>query len=161
MLLPYGLKVMKAWGFEYKTYILWHKIRKDGRSDGRGVGFYFRNVTELLLFGVQGKGSGKRTLPPARSQVNYIATRKREHSRKPDEVYPLIERCSAGPYLELFARFPRFGWTCWGNEDVEENSLTGVAFRKAMLNLTCDWLSHQGTTAAERSNPVQRLKNLL
>jgi len=129
-LLQDGLDVLKAWGFEYKSYILWHKVRKDGHSDGRGVGFYFRNVTELLLFGVCGKKSGKRTLAPARSQVNYIATRKREHSRKPDEIFPIIEKCSSGPYLELFARFPRDGWTCWGNEDVEQNSEIGVALRK-------------------------------
>ena len=52
-LLPEGLKVMQAWGFEYKTNIVWEKIRKDGLPDGRGVGFYFRNVTELLLFGIR------------------------------------------------------------------------------------------------------------
>ena len=54
-LLPEGLSVMKAWGFTYKSNVVWHKIRKDGGSDGRGVGFYFRNVTELVLFGVKGK----------------------------------------------------------------------------------------------------------
>ncbi|MDO9071561.1 MAG: MT-A70 family methyltransferase, partial [Deltaproteobacteria bacterium] len=51
-----------------------------------------------------------------RSQVNFIATRKREHSRKPDELYPIIEKCSSGPYLELFARHKRRGWKQWGNE---------------------------------------------
>ena len=101
-LLPDGLAVMEAWGFNYKTYILWHKIRKDGGSDGRGVGFYFRNVTEMLLFGVRGKNA--RTLQPGRTQVNYMGTRKREHSRKPDEQYKLVESCSPGPYLEMFAR---------------------------------------------------------
>jgi len=111
-LLPEGLRVMAAWGFEYKSNIVWHKIRKDGGSDGRGVGFYFRNVTELMLFGVRGKNA--RTLPPGRSQVNYIPSRKREHSRKPDEQYRLIESCSRGPYLELFARGTRPGWTYWG-----------------------------------------------
>jgi N6-adenosine-specific RNA methylase IME4 len=113
-LLPDGLKVMQAWGFEYKANIVWHKIRKDGGSDGRGVGFYFRNVTELLLFGIRGKNA--RTEAPGRSQVNLIASRKREHSRKPDEQYDLIERCSKGPYLELFARGTRPGWTYWGNQ---------------------------------------------
>ena len=77
-------------------------MRKDGGSDGRGVGFYFRNVTELILFGVRGKNA--RTLAPGRSQVNMIQTRKREHSRKPDEQYDLIESCSPGPFLELFGR---------------------------------------------------------
>lgn len=113
-LLPEGLVVMRAWGFDYKSNIIWHKVRKDGGSDGRGVGFYFRNVTEILLFGVRGKNA--RTLQPGRTQVNYLATRKREHSRKPDEVYPLIEGCSPGPRIELFARGVRQGWTCWGNE---------------------------------------------
>ena len=113
-LLPDGLQVMEAWGFQYKSNIVWHKVRKDGGSDGRGVGFYFRNVTELLLFGVRGKNA--RTEAPARSKVNYVSSRKREHSRKPDEQYDLIEECSRGPYLELFARGARPGWRNWGNE---------------------------------------------
>ena len=113
-LLPDGLAVMRAWGFEYKTNIVWEKMRKDGEPDGRGVGFYFRNVTELLLFGVRGQHN--RTLSPARSQVNLLRTMKREHSRKPDEIYPIIERCSEGPYLELFARGMRKGWDLWGNQ---------------------------------------------
>jgi N6-adenosine-specific RNA methylase IME4 len=117
-LLPDGLRVMEEWGFKYKSNIVWHKLRKDGGSDGRGVGFYFRNVTELLLFGVRGKNA--RTLDPGRTQVNYIGTRKREHSRKPDEQYDLIESCSKGPYLELFARGARKGWTYWGNQ-ADEN----------------------------------------
>jgi N6-adenosine-specific RNA methylase IME4 len=113
-LLPDGLAVMKAWGFTYKSNIVWHKVRKDGGSDGRGVGFYFRNVTELILFGVKGKNA--RTLAPGRRQVNFMATRKREHSRKPDEQYAIIEACSRGPYLELFARGTRKGWVTWGRE---------------------------------------------
>ena len=113
-LLPDGLQVMRAWGFEYKSNIVWHKIRKDGGPDGRGVGFYFRNVTELVLFGVRGKGA--RTLAPGRRQVNFLATQKREHSRKPDELYPLIEQCSPGPFLELFARGTRKNWSAWGNQ---------------------------------------------
>ncbi len=111
-LLPEGLEVLKAWGFAYKSNIIWHKLRKDGGSDGRGVGFYFRNVTEILLFGVRGKNP--RTQQLGRTQVNYLGTRKREHSRKPDEQYLLIEGCSPGPYLELFARGARPGWTGWG-----------------------------------------------
>lgn len=113
-MLPDGLEVMRAWGFEYKSNIIWHKLRKDGGSDGRGVGFYFRNVTEVLLFGVRGKGA--RTLSLGRSQVNYLGTRKREHSRKPDEQYDLIEGCSRGPFLEMFARGVRPRWTSWGNQ---------------------------------------------
>lgn len=112
-LLREGLEVMSAWGFKYITNIIWHKVRKDGEPDGRGVGFYFRNTTEMLLFGVRGK---LRTREPGRTQVNIIKTRKREHSRKPDEVYEIIEACSPGPYLELFARGNRPGWGQWGNE---------------------------------------------
>ena len=114
-LLPEGLAVMNTWGFSYKTNIVWHKIRKDGGSDGRGVGFYFRNVTELVLFGVRGKNA--RTLAPGRRQVNFLETRKREHSRKPDELYPIIEAYSSGPFLELFARGSAHpGWVVWGDE---------------------------------------------
>ena len=113
-LLPQGLRVMNAWGFHYKSNIVWHKIRKDGGPDGRGVGFYFRNVTELLLFGVKGKHA--RTLQPGRRQVNFLAMRKREHSRKPDEQYAIVESCSSGPFLELFARGTRPGWAVWGNQ---------------------------------------------
>lgn len=115
-LLPDGLMVMSTWGFHYKSNIIWHKVRKDGGSDGRGVGFYFRNVTEILLFGTRGKNA--RTLPPGRTQVNYIGTRKREHSRKPDEAYEIIEACSPGPRLEMFARSSRPGWTAWGDEAI-------------------------------------------
>lgn len=112
-LLPEGLEVMRAWGFKYKTNIIWHKIRKDGGPDGRGVGFYFRNTTEIILFGIRGS---MRTLAPGRSQVNIIKSMKQEHSRKPEEQYALIERCSPGPYLELFGRGNRQGWTTWGNQ---------------------------------------------
>lgn len=112
-LIQQGLAVMQHWGFEYKTNIVWFKTRKDGGPDGRGVGFYFRNVTELVLFGVRGN---TRTLEPGRRQVNIVMSRKREHSRKPDELYNIVEQCSPGPYLELFARHPRPGWIQWGNE---------------------------------------------
>ncbi len=119
-LLPDGLAVMQAWGFQYKSNLIWQKIRKDGGPDGRGVGFYFRNVTEVLLFGVRGRNA--RTLQAGRSQVNIMSTRKREHSRKPDEQYPLITSCSPGPYLEMFARGKREGWTIWGNQADESYS---------------------------------------
>ena len=125
-LLPDGLEVMKAWGFEYKTNIIWEKVRHDGNPDGRGVGFYFRNVTEILLFGI--RGDKNRTLDPARSQVNLIRSMKREHSRKPDEVIPIIEACSPGPYLELFARGDREGWDMWGNQAVESYEPTWTTY---------------------------------
>lgn len=113
-LLPEGLRVMEHWGFKYKSNLIWYKVRKDGGPDRRGVGFYFRNVTEILLFGVRGRDV--RTLDPGRKQENIIATQKREHSRKPDEQYGLIEACSWGPRLEMFARGPRKNWTVWGNQ---------------------------------------------
>jgi N6-adenosine-specific RNA methylase IME4 len=112
-LLLEALQIMKKWGFTYKTNLVWYKTRKDGGPDGRGVGFYFRNVTELLLFGTRGK---LRTLDPGRRQVNIIVSRKQEHSRKPEEAYRIIEACSPGPYLELFARQQRAGWTSWGDQ---------------------------------------------
>jgi len=108
-----GLEVMNRWGFEYKTNLVWYKVRKDGGPDGRGVGFYFRNVTELVLFGIRGR---MRTLSPGRTQVNVLASRKREHSRKPEELYEIIEQCSPGPWLEMFARHGRPEWAQWGDE---------------------------------------------
>lgn len=116
-LLSEGLSVMESWGFQYKTNLVWHKVRKDGQPDGRGVGFYFRNTTELVLFGTRGK---MRTLSAGRSQVNIIRSRKREHSRKPDELFQIIETCSPGPYLELFARGRRAKhWHAWGDQAAE------------------------------------------
>lgn len=125
-LLPEGLRVMQAWGFSYKSNLIWHKIRKDGGSDGRGVGFYFRNVTEVILFGVRGKDA--RTLAPGRRQVNMLETRKREHSRKPDEQYQIIEACSPGPYLEMFARGERKKWEVWGNQADESYEPTWATY---------------------------------
>ncbi len=126
-LLPEGLLVMSQWGFTYKSNIIWHKIRKDGGSDGRGVGFYFRNVTEVLLFGIRGKNA--RTLQPGRRQVNLFGTRKREHSRKPDEQYDIIESCSWGPYLELFGRGKRENWTVWGNQATDDYKPTWDTYK--------------------------------
>ncbi|MGI6783217.1 MAG: MT-A70 family methyltransferase [Aminivibrio sp.] len=137
-LLPEGLSVLEAWGFQYKTNLIWYKTRKDGGPDRRGVGFYFRNVTEILLFGIRGKNA--RTLQPGRSQENIITARKREHSRKPDEQYPLIERCSRGPYIELFARGPRKGWDVWGNQAEE---------------YVPDWATYANHSQAEKKYPNQ------
>lgn len=126
-LLPDGLRVMESWGFRYVSNIIWHKIRKDGGSDGRGVGFYFRNVTEVLLFGVRGKNA--RTLDAGRRQVNMIQSRKREHSRKPDEQYEVIESCSWGPRIELFSRGTRPNWTVWGNQADDDYKPTWETYR--------------------------------
>jgi N6-adenosine-specific RNA methylase IME4 len=112
-LLEEGMRLLKHWGFTYKTYLVWCKTRKDGLPNGGGVGFYFRNATEMVLFGIRGK---QRTLKPGRRQMNILFSRKKKHSQKPEELYRLIEECSPGPYLELFARQKRPGWTQWGNE---------------------------------------------
>lgn len=146
-LLSEGLEVMRRWGFTYKSNIVWYKVRKDGGPDGRGVGFYFRNVTELILFGVRGH---MRTLQPGRTQVNIMSTQKREHSRKPDEIYDLVEACSPGPYLELFARFRRSGWDQWGNEDVELNSTSNVAHRKGHVDPQLRLLEPPGAYRAKK-----------
>lgn len=124
-LIAEGLEVMKRWGFTYKCNLVWYKTRKDGGPDGRGVGFYFRNVTELILFGTRGN---MRTLQPGRTQTNIIVKQRREHSRKPDEQYPLIESCSPGPFLELFARNAQPGWKAWGNQiDAEQGNVVPLA----------------------------------
>ena len=142
-LLAEGLEVMKAWGFNYKTNIIWYKIRKDGGPDGRGVGFYFRNVTEILLFGT--RGTKARTLKRGRSQPNIISTRKREHSRKPDEQYEIFESCSWAPYLEMFSRGKKEGWTCWGNqsdnyfpewETYKNHSQNNLLFEPKVIEIT-------------------------
>lgn len=137
-LLPEGLEVMKAWGFQYKSNLIWHKVRKDGGPDGRGVGFYFRNTTEIILFGIRGS---MRTLAPGRTQVNIIRTIKQEHSRKPDELYEIIEKCSPGPYLELFARGTRKKWVAWGNQ--ADN-----------YNITWNTYSNNSTGKKEKGNII-------
>jgi N6-adenosine-specific RNA methylase IME4 len=113
-LIAEGLEVMRRWGFQYKTNIIWYKVRKDGGPDRRGVGFYFRNVTEVCLFGV--RGTNIRTNQPGRTQPNIIVSQKSIHSKKPAEMYDIIESCSNGPYIELFSRTQREGWTMWGNQ---------------------------------------------
>jgi N6-adenosine-specific RNA methylase IME4 len=136
---------MEHWGFTYKTNLIWYKIRKDGGPDRRGVGFYFRNVTEMILFGVKGKNA--RTLQAGRSQENILSSQKREHSRKPDEQYDLIEACSPGPYMELFARGQRENWSSWGNQAEEytpdwntyaNHSQSTVAQTKLFDNITSE-----------------------
>ena len=129
-LLPEGLEVLKAWGFLYKGNLIWEKVRHDGQPDGRGVGFYYRNVTEILLFGVKGN-TNNRTLQPGRSQVNLIRAEKKEHSRKPDEFVELIEKCSPGPFIELFARGTRENWTMWGNQATDDYTPTWDTYANA------------------------------
>lgn len=105
-----GKQVMEAWGFSYRSILTWIKPRY-------GLGQYLRTQTEHLLLGVRG------TAPVLfRGQGSWFYAPVQEHSHKPEEQYAIIERCSPGPYLELFARRPRPGWHVWGNEvesDVE------------------------------------------
>ncbi len=129
-LISLGLEVMKTWGFTYKTNLIWYKVRKDGGPDRRGVGFYFRNVTEVVLFGVKGR---MRTLQAGRTMPNIIVSQKREHSRKPDELYPIIEQCSPAPYLELFNRVPREGWTSWGDQTGEYEPKESIYSKSAAV----------------------------
>ncbi len=89
---------MKAWGFTYKSNLIWHKVRKDGGSDGRGVGFYFRNVTELVLFGVRGKNA--RTLPPARSQSIFLRRVSANIRASPMSSMRLYKRAARVPTLK-------------------------------------------------------------
>lgn len=112
-LIPEALTVMQAWGFTYKTVLTWVKMTAGGIWGG-GLGWYYRNATEALLFGVRG---GLRTLAPGRTRHNVIAApRTKRHSEKPDAAYRTIEACSPAPRLEVFARAVRAGWSQWGNE---------------------------------------------
>lgn len=111
-----GLVLMEQLGFRYITNIVWVK-------DRFGLGQYFRGQHELMLFGVRGKFH--RNKIPDRSCASVIQAKRRKHSQKPDEQYTRIESISAGPYLELFARSLRMGWSSWGNEAEQINSKDG------------------------------------
>jgi N6-adenosine-specific RNA methylase IME4 len=104
--LPKGFQLIEKWGFRYVTCVTWVKPYY-------GMGNYFRGQTEHLLFGVKG------SQPLKRKDVGTVFNAPRGpkgHSSKPLEVYPLIESCSPGPYLEIFARSNRDDWTSWGAE---------------------------------------------
>lgn len=114
--LPEAFSVMEAWGFTYKTYLVWVKPQM-------GMGNYFRVSTELVLFGIKGS---MRTRDMA--TMNYFEARRGKHSAKPREFYDLVAKCSPGPYLEMFARCYKDrqlvcscsrcerGWEVWGNQ---------------------------------------------
>lgn len=110
-LLREALRVMDAWGFEYRTTAFtWAKVNRDG-SPYMGLGYWTRGNAELCLFGK--RGTPKRD---AMDVPQLILERRREHSRKPDCVHQRIMRLCEGPYLELFARRSVPNWTTWGNE---------------------------------------------
>lgn len=114
--LPEAFRVMEAWGFAYKTYLVWVKPQM-------GMGNYFRVSTELVLFGIKG---GMRTRDMG--TMNYFEAKRGKHSAKPGVFFDLVEKCSPGPYLEMFARCNRDrqlvcscsrcgrGWEVWGNQ---------------------------------------------
>lgn len=99
-----GFDLLVSWGFEYKTCLTWCK-------PSIGLGNYFRNNTEHVLFGIRGKA------PTLRNDIGtWFEAKKTRHSAKPESFYDLVEACSTGPYLEMFARRRRFGWHVWGDE---------------------------------------------
>ncbi len=118
-----ALSVVRAWGFEPKTILTWHKL------GGAGMGWYFRGDTEHVIFAVRGRGA----IAPALRVSNHFAAAKGRHSAKPDRFYEIVERVSPEPRLELFARRRRYGWDVWGNEAPTEQAsqatldLEGVA----------------------------------
>lgn len=105
-LLPECLPVLTAWGFEYKTHMVWDKARHN-------VGHYLSNQHELLLIGVRGSCTPDRPVPAIPS-VQRIE--RGGHSQKPEEFYAIVERLYDGPYLEMFARSQRHGWSVYGNQ---------------------------------------------
>jgi len=110
-MLPFGLDVLQAWGFTFKTVgFQWRKTNRDG-SSFVGMGYWSRANVELCLLGVRGRPTRL-----ARNVRRLIEAPRREHSRKPDEIRTSIERLVGGPYLELFARSSAPGWHAFGNE---------------------------------------------
>lgn len=103
--LPKGFALLETWGFRYVTMLTWVK-------PSFGMGNYFRGSTEHVLFGVRG------SLGLLRRDVgtHFFADRPGPHSGKPDTFFRLVETCSPGPWLEMFARGPRQGWGTWGAE---------------------------------------------
>lgn len=110
-MLPHALLVMARWGFIYKTGGAWAKRSSADASWAFGPGFIFRGASELLLVGTRGQPKWR-----SRSERNLWVAPVREHSRKPDEVHAMIERTAAAPFLELFSRESRPGWTAWGDQ---------------------------------------------
>ncbi|HKR82502.1 MAG TPA: MT-A70 family methyltransferase [Candidatus Saccharimonadales bacterium] len=97
-------EIIRAWGFRYITVLTWVKPRL-------GLGPYLRNSSEQLLFAVRGRAPIQ-----FRSQPTWLFAPVQEHSHKPEEIYSVVERCSLGPRVELFARRKRPGWDVFGNE---------------------------------------------
>lgn len=138
-----GMALMKGWGFQYKTGGPWIKRAGTGNPN-MGTGYIMRGAAELFLIGTLGQPTIKER---SKSQRNVLLTGEwpkriedidsvmldtqiREHSRKPEEMVEIIEALFDGPYLELFARNRRPGWTSWGNQ-LDKFSTEGETNAKA------------------------------
>jgi N6-adenosine-specific RNA methylase IME4 len=108
--IPHALLVLAAWGFSFSSMGAWAKQSKTGRRWAFGTGYRVRSAAEFWLVGTRGQPKQL-----SRSIRNLIVAPIREHSRKPDEMYDVIESAWRGPYIELFARYRRYGWDQWGN----------------------------------------------
>ena len=119
--LEQGLEVINAWGFQYYGLGFdWVKLNKNQDTPFWGMGYYTRQNTEVCLIGVK-KDKTKRIKPQSKSILSVIHAKRREHSRKPDEVREnIVKICGDLPRIELFARHQFDGWDCWGNEIEEE-----------------------------------------
>ncbi len=115
-----ALDLMKAWGFTYKTGGSWAKQSSTGKKWAFGTGYVLRSANEPFLLGTIGRPAYK-----SASVRNLIVAPVREHSRKPDDMHHMVEQLVDGPYLELFARQTRPGWTVWGNEIDKYGDTTG------------------------------------
>lgn len=113
-MLPQAIETMKAWGFAFKSAGAWAKQSKTGNAWAFGTGYCFRSAAEFFLLGTIGRPKIN-----SRSIRNLIAAPVREHSRKPDDLHHMVEALFDGPYLELFARESRPGWTTWGNQSTK------------------------------------------
>lgn len=110
-----AIEVCKAWGYEPMNIITWCKPQIS-------LGYYFRNSSEHLIFAIRGKGLQTKD----RTQGTWFETDRLKHSQKPDDFYEIIEKMSFPPYLELFARRRRIGWTSLGFE------IDGVDIRETL-----------------------------
>lgn len=109
--LEQAFSVINAWGFTYKSGGAWRKLSPTGRSEAFGPGYIERNACDPYLIATIGEPKRYN-----RAIRNIISAPIREHSRKPDEMRERLERLLDGPYIELFSRSNRPGWTAWGDE---------------------------------------------
>jgi N6-adenosine-specific RNA methylase IME4 len=116
-MLPQAIETLVAWGFTFKTAGAWAKESKSGEKIAFGTGYVLRSAAEFYLIGTLGNPAIR-----SRSVRNLIWSPVREHSRKPDQIHTDVESLFEGPYLELFARQQRAGWTAWGNETTKFGS---------------------------------------